>query len=111
MNVTQCFLVTKAGVVHDDLPVDQLRMRRDIAAEEILNKHLSGHRHTSNLPAGCYMVRRRPHGPQLSADGAFHLELDEAAPLDGVLHGQRAGDGLDEAVHHEAHGLLLREAT
>src|SRR6478752_4302913 len=46
-----------------------------------------------------------------SADGAFHLELDEAAPLDGVLHRQGAGDGLDEAVDHHAHRLLGRQAT
>src|SRR3546814_1461072 len=52
-----------------------------------------------------------PPGAPASADAAFHLELDEAAPLDGVLHGQRAGDRLDEAVHHHAHGLLLGEAA
>src|SRR5438132_885411 len=42
-----------------------------------------------------------------SADGAFHLELDEAAPFDGVLHREGAGHRLDEAVHDHAHGLLL----
>ena len=31
-------------------------------------------------------------------------------PLDRVLHGQGAGDGLDEAVDDHAHGLLLGEA-
>src|SRR4051794_12938516 len=49
----------------------------------------------------------RRHG---SADTALHLQLDEARPLDRVLHGQRAGHGLDEPVHDHAHGLLLGEA-
>src|SRR5690606_9156250 len=44
-----------------------------------------------------------------SADGAFHLELDESRPLDRVLHRQRAGDLLDEAVDHHRHRLLLRQ--
>ena len=28
-----------------------------------------------------------------------HLQLDEPVELQGVLHGQLAGDGLDEAAH------------
>src|SRR5712691_4911119 len=45
------------------------------------------------------------------ADRAFHLELDQPVQLDGVLHGQLAGDGLDEAVHHHGGCLRLGEAA
>ena len=44
-----------------------------------------------------------------SADRAFHLQLNEAAPLHRVLHRQRPGDRLDEAVDDHAHGLALGE--
>src|SRR5581483_7546696 len=53
----------------------------------------------------------RGYAGTASADRAFHLELDEAAPFDGVLHGQSAGDRLDEAVDDHAHRLLLRQAA
>ena len=41
---------------------------------------------------------------------ALHLQLDQAAPLHRVLHGQGPGDRLDEPVDDHAHGLLLGEA-
>ena len=43
------------------------------------------------------------------SDGAFHLELNEAAPLDRILHGKRASDWLNKAVDHHRHRLLFRE--
>src|SRR5439155_11993090 len=46
-----------------------------------------------------------------SAHRAFHVELDEAGELDGVLHRQRLRDGLDEAVHDHGGCLLLRKAA
>src|SRR5687768_18567772 len=42
-----------------------------------------------------------------SANGAFHLELDEAVHLDRVLHRQLLDDRLDEAVDDELRRLLL----
>src|SRR6516165_5361047 len=61
--------------------------------------------------------QRAPPGPWAaesrwprSADTALHLQLDEAAPLDGVLHGQGPGHRLDEPVDDHSHGLLLGEA-
>src|SRR5215208_7356775 len=46
-----------------------------------------------------------------SADGALHLELDQAVQLDRVLHRQLLGHRLDEAVDDHRGGLLLGEAT
>src|SRR6266508_3833225 len=45
------------------------------------------------------------------ADGAFHLELDQAVELDRVLHRQLAGDRLNEAVDHHRGGLGLVQST
>lgn len=42
---------------------------------------------------------------------AVHLEFYEAAPLYRVLHGERTGHWLYEAVHDHAHGLFLGEAS
>ncbi len=50
-------------------------------------------------------------GSSASADRALHLKLDQPAPLHGVLHGEGAGDGLDEAVDDHRRGLLLGEAA
>ena len=41
----------------------------------------------------------------------FHLQLDEPVELEGVLHGQLPGDGLDEAAHDRGHGLGLGQAA
>ena len=60
---------------------------------------------TEPVPGASRLLLIRP-----LPDRALHVELDEAGPLDGVLHGQGAGDGLDEAVDDHAHGLLLRES-
>src|SRR6185436_5146714 len=43
------------------------------------------------------------------ADSAFHVELDQTRQLDRVLHRQRLGDRLDEAVDDHRGRLLLRE--
>src|SRR5919112_4187758 len=43
------------------------------------------------------------------ANGAFHLQLDEAVHLDRVLHRQLLDDRLDEAVDDQLGGLLLVE--
>src|SRR5919197_3065466 len=45
------------------------------------------------------------------ANGALHLELDEAVHLDRVLHRQLLDDRLDEAVDDQLRGLLLRDAA
>ena len=42
-----------------------------------------------------------------SANRALYLELDQAVPLNGVLHGERSGDGFDETVDQHADGLLF----
>src|SRR3954462_474792 len=42
-----------------------------------------------------------------SANGALHLELDEAVHLHRVLHRQLLDDRLDEAVDDQLAGLLL----
>src|SRR3954464_737224 len=42
-----------------------------------------------------------------SANGALHLELDEAVHLDRVLHRELLDDRLDEAVDDQLAGLLL----
>src|ERR687897_293435 len=44
-----------------------------------------------------------------SANRALHLELDQAGPLDRVLHRQLLGDRLDEPVDDHLGGLLLLE--
>src|SRR3954463_10397318 len=44
-----------------------------------------------------------------SANGALHLELDEAVHLDRVLHRELLDDRLDEAVDDQLAGLLLGE--
>src|SRR3954467_3692190 len=41
----------------------------------------------------------RSRGLSASADRPFHLELDEAVELEGVLHGELLRDRLDEAAH------------
>src|SRR5919199_6797593 len=43
------------------------------------------------------------------SDRAFHLQLDQAVQLDGVLERQLLGYGLDKAVDDHSHGLLLGE--
>src|SRR5215217_4030518 len=43
------------------------------------------------------------------ANGALHLELDEAVHLDRVLHRELLDDRLDEAVDDELGRLLLRQ--
>src|SRR3954452_18652220 len=43
------------------------------------------------------------------ANGALHLELDEAVHLDRVLHRQLLDDRLDEAVDDQLAGLLLAQ--
>src|SRR6478736_9135932 len=47
----------------------------------------------------------------MSANCSFHLELDEAVELEGVLHRELLGDGLDEAAHDHRHRLLLGHAS
>src|SRR4051794_7231402 len=44
-----------------------------------------------------------------SANGAFHLELDQPVHLDRVLHRELLDDRLDEAVDDQLAGLLLRQ--
>src|SRR3954447_9674493 len=46
-----------------------------------------------------------------SANGALHLELDEAVHLHRVLHRELLDDRLDEAVDDELSGLVLRDAA
>src|SRR5215218_6313726 len=46
-----------------------------------------------------------------SANGALHLELDEAVHLDRVLHRELLDDRLDEAVDDQLAGLVLRDAA
>ena len=46
-----------------------------------------------------------------SADGADHLQLNEAVELDCVLHRQLLGDRLDEAVDDHRCRLVLGEAA
>src|SRR5215218_10953910 len=46
-----------------------------------------------------------------SANGALHLELDEAVHLDRVLHRQLLDDRLDEAVDDQLAGLILGDAA
>src|SRR3954465_3579290 len=43
------------------------------------------------------------------ANGALHLELDEAVHLDRVLHRELLDDRLDEAVDDQLGGLLLAQ--
>jgi len=54
------------------------------------------------------------HGKTTSAelaDGSFHLQFNQAAPLNCVFHRQCTGYGFDESVHHHAHGCFLSEST
>src|SRR5690349_2918688 len=46
-----------------------------------------------------------------SANGALHLELDEAVHLDRVLHRELLDDRLDEAVDDQLARLVLRDAA
>src|SRR5215217_1028691 len=46
-----------------------------------------------------------------SANGALHLELDEAVHLDRVLHRELLDDRLDEAVDDQLAGLVLGDAA
>src|SRR3954465_14142411 len=46
-----------------------------------------------------------------SANGALHLELDEAVHLPRVLHRELLDDRLDEAVDDQLAGLVLRDAA
>src|SRR3954453_17025658 len=46
-----------------------------------------------------------------SANGAFHLQLDQPVHLDRVLHRELLYDRLDEAVDDELAGLLLGDAV
>src|SRR4051812_40275131 len=45
------------------------------------------------------------------SDRAFHLQLDQAVELEGVLHRQLTCDRLDEATHDHGHRLVLGHAT
>jgi len=45
------------------------------------------------------------------ANGALHLQLDQAVHLDGVLHRELLDDRLDEAVDDQLRGLLLVDAV
>src|SRR5581483_226078 len=45
------------------------------------------------------------------ANRAFHLELDQAVHLDGVLERELLRDRLDEARHDHRRGLRLGEAA
>src|SRR5436853_3313178 len=45
------------------------------------------------------------------ADGALHLELDQAVELERVLQRQLLGDGLDEAAHDHRGRLHLVQAA
>ena len=58
------------------------------------------------VAAGQNLVSERSERRVL-ADRAFHLELDQAAPLNRVLHGQGPSHRLDEAVDHHADGLFF----
>src|SRR4051812_5292582 len=46
-----------------------------------------------------------------SANGALHLELDEAVHLDRVLHRKLLDDRLDEAVDDQLARLVLRDTA
>src|SRR6478609_2256376 len=46
-----------------------------------------------------------------SANGAFHLQLDQAVHLDGVRERELLRDGLDEARHDHGARLGLGEAA
>src|SRR4051812_37335578 len=46
-----------------------------------------------------------------SSDRAFHLQLDQAVELEGVLHRQLTRDRLDEAAHDHRHRLVLGHAA
>src|SRR4051812_29333564 len=46
-----------------------------------------------------------------SANGALHLELDQAVHLDGVLHRELLDDRLDEPVDDQLRRLVLRDAA
>src|SRR6185437_2382587 len=58
-------------------------------------------------------ARSRPRwtGQTLLADRPFHLQLDQPVELERVLHGELAGDRLDEAADDHRHGLVLGEAA
>src|SRR3712207_7502773 len=46
-----------------------------------------------------------------SADGTFHLQLDQAVQLEGVLHRELAGDRLHEPADHHRHRLVLGQTA
>src|SRR6476659_7190620 len=46
-----------------------------------------------------------------SAHRSFHLQFDQAVQLEGVLHREFAGDGLDEAADDHGHRLVLGQAA
>src|SRR3954451_19457118 len=45
------------------------------------------------------------------ANGALHLQLDQAVELEGVLHRELARDRLDEAAHDHRHRLVVGQAA
>src|ERR671911_3037831 len=45
------------------------------------------------------------------ADRAFHLQLDQAVQLDGVLQRKLLRDGLDKAVDDHRYGFLFGESA
>src|ERR1019366_8112637 len=57
------------------------------------------------------VIRHGSGSMKASADRAVHLELDQTAPFDRVLHRKGACYRLDEAVHDHPHRLCLAEAT
>src|SRR3954466_14581116 len=70
----------------------------------------------SSIAPSAASARSRRAASQLGevaalANGALHLELDEAVHLDRVLHRQLLDDRLDEAVHDQLGGLLLVDAV
>src|SRR4051794_4977227 len=46
-----------------------------------------------------------------SADGAFHLQLDQPVQLQRVFHRQLPGDRLHEATHDHCHRLVLAQSA
>lgn len=46
-----------------------------------------------------------------SPDGAFHFQVDESVQLDRVFEWELLGDGVNESVHEQPFGILLRESA
>src|SRR4051795_6111385 len=68
----------------------------------------------SSIAPSAASARSRRAASQLGevaalANGALHLELDQAVHLDRILHRQLLDDRLDEAVDDQLGGLLLAQ--